>query len=130
MSDGYEKFRTFYQDFSGNQVVGTGTGDTTLKSVRNTSHTIFVQKVHVQVTGASAGKTWQLTDSASPVREVTGPFPTDTDGSHYDMDFGPEGVPLTEGKDLLLDVSAAGAAGIVTWEAYQKLTSVVAVGSA
>ena len=126
MSDGYSKYLTFYQDVSGNLAVGTG--DVTLVTVRNVSHSLFLQKAHVQVTGASAGKTWQLTDSTGA--ELTGPFDVGTDGSHWDMDFGPEGRQLTEGANLVFDVSASGATGIVSWEAYQKLTAVVAADSA
>lgn len=126
MSGGdYTRYRKIYQDMSGG-LLDAGGADATLASARNTSHTIFLQKAHIQITGASAGKTWQLTDSGGS--QLTGPFPTDTDGSHYDMDFGPVGIALTAGANLVLDVSAAGATGIVTWEAYQKLTAVVAVG--
>ena len=119
------RYRQIYQDISSSLTVGTGTGDTTLVTVR-ANHTIYVQSVHVQITGASAGKTWQLTDSAVSPVQVTGPFATDTDGSHFAMDFGGGGIALTEGKDLLLDVSATGAGGFVSWEGYQKLTAVVA----
>ena len=126
----YNDYRSFYQDVSDSLNIATGTSDTTLVTVRNASHTIFLQKVHVQVTGASAGVTWQLTDSASTPLQLTGPFATDTDGSHFDMDFGPEGRPLTEGTNLILDVSGTGAVGSVTWEAYSRITSAVAASAA
>lgn len=126
MSDGYQKYLTFYQDVSGN-LTGAGAADATLVTVRNVYHSLFLQKAHIQITGASAAKTWQLTDSTG--LQLTGPFPTDTDGSHYDMDFGPEGVQLTEGANLVLDVSASGATGNVSWEAYQKLTAVTAAAN-
>ena len=125
MSLDYQGYRRFYQDVSNSLNVTGSTDDTTLVTVK-TNHTIFVQKVHVQVTGASAGKTWQITDSAATPIQIMGPFVTDTDGSHFDMDFGAKGTPLTEGKNLLLDVSVTGASGIVTWEGYQKLTAVAA----
>ena len=120
MSDPYRRKRTFHQDVSGALSVGAGTDDTTVQASK-ANHTIYLQKAHVQITGASAGKTWQFTDVAGV--QLTGPFPTDTDGSHYDMDFGPDGVPLTEASGLLLDVSAAGASGWASWEAYLKPTS-------
>ena len=124
---GYESYRKFYQDVSDSAAVGSA--DATLVTVRNASHTLFLQKAHVQVTGASAGKTWQLKDSGG--QELTGPFAVDTDGSHWDMDFGPAGLALTEGKSLDIDVSASGATGFVSWEAYQKLTAAgVAASSA
>jgi len=122
----YIRNRTFYQDISGALILGVNTNDTTLVTPRTISDTLFIQRVHIQITGASAGKTWQIVDSAGTPVQITGPFPTDTDGSHYDMDFGPTGVPLTEGANLVLDVSATGAAGIITWEGYAKRTAIVA----
>lgn len=122
----YSENRRWHQDISGSLKVSASTDDTTLVTVRNANHTIFLQKLHMSVTGPSAGKTWQVTDnSASPV-ELTGPFGADVDGAHFDRDFGPKGVPLTEGQSLRLDVSATGAAGIVTWEGYQQLTRTAA----
>lgn len=125
MAGDYLWYRKFYQDISGSLNITSSTDDTTLVTDK-TPDTIYLQKAHIQITGASGGKTWQLVDSAGTPVQITGPFPTDTDGSHYDMDFGAKGTPLTEGKNLVLDVSATGAAGIVTWEGYQKRTAVVA----
>jgi len=115
-----------YEDVSGN-LTGVGGADVTLKTARKAGFSIFLQRAHIQITGASAGKTWQLTDSAGV--QLTGPFPTDTDGSHYDPDFGPEGVQLTEGANLVFDVSAGGATGVISWEAYQKQTSTLAASA-
>ena len=119
----YGHYTRWYTNISGDLSVGASTDDTTLV-VAKTNWTIFLQKAHVQITGASAGKTWELTDSAGLM--LTGPFPTDTDGSHYDMDFGPKGIALGEGNELKLDVSAAGAKGWVSWEGYRRLTAVAA----
>ena len=121
MSDPYRRKRTFHQDVSGSLNVAAGTDDTTVQTSK-TNHTIYLQKAHIQITGASANKTWEFTDVTG--LQLTGPFPTDTDGSHYDMDFGPDGVPLTEASGLKLEVSATGAAGWVSWEAYLKPTTV------
>lgn len=118
----YARKRQFYQDVSGDSAVSTKT----LVTVRNTSHSLFLQKAHFQVTGGAAG-TWELQDSAN--LELTGPVETSTDGSHWDFDFGPTGVQLTEGKDLKC-VTTGTASGIVTWEVYQKLTAAVAAASA
>lgn len=129
MSEAYRRKQTFYQDVSGSLTLGASTDDTTLVTVRNSSHTIFLQKLHIEITAGSSGKTWTFKDSAdTPVLLV----PNVDAGAiaHFDFDFGPTGVPLTQGKNFLLDVSAAGAAGQVTWEAYQKLTAVVAAASA
>jgi hypothetical protein len=129
MSEPYRRKRSFYQDVSGTQKVVAATDDTTLVTARNTSNTLYLQKLHVEVTAGSMGVTWTFKDSAgTPVLLVPS-----LDASaivHYDFDFGPEGIPLTEGKNFLLDVSAAGATGWISWEMYQRLTSVVAAASA
>lgn len=120
MSEPYRRKRSFYQDVSGSLKVTSATDDSTLQASK-TSYTIYLQKIHVEVTAGSAAVTWTIKDSAgTPVLLVPS-----LDASaivHYDFDFGPEGIPLTEAKDLLLDVSAAGAVGWVSWEAYLKLT--------
>ena len=122
MSDGYQKYLTFYQDVSGNSAVSTKT----LVTVRNARNSLFLQKAHFQVTGGAAG-TWELRDSTDV--ELTGPVETTTDGSHWDFDFGPAGVQLTEGTSLKCVKTGTGT-GIVTWEAYQKLTAVTSAANA
>jgi len=124
--DPYLRNRTFYEDISGDFTVETTQDDLVIKDGK-VNETIFIQKVHVSITTASGGKTWQLTDDANPTpKQIAGPFATDTDGAHYDRDYGAKGVPLGEGQGLKLDVSAAGAGGLVVWEGYRKLTGVAA----
>lgn len=120
----YERQRQINEDVSGDLNVAAATGDTTLKTVRNTKTTIFVQKIHIQITTGSAGKTWSIEDSAGSPITLTGNLPVDTAPLSYTIDFGPAGKDLTEATNLVLNVSAAGAVGIVTWEAYQRLTGI------
>lgn len=125
----YAGYRSFFQDISNSFSAVAATDDTTLVTVRNSSHTLYIQKLHIEITGASAGKTWTFKDSAgTPVNIV--PSIDTTNIAHFDFDFGARGVPCTEGKNFLLDVSAAGAAGWITWEGYSRLTSAVAAASA
>lgn len=124
MSEPYRRKRSFYQDVSGSLNVTASTDDTTLVTVR-ANNTLYLQKLHIEVTAGSSSKTWSFTDTAnSPITLI----PSVDVGAvaHFDFDFGPEGIPLTEGKNFLLNVSAAGAAGWVSWEMYQKLTAVAA----
>jgi hypothetical protein len=44
-------------------------------------------------------------------------------------DFGPHGTPLTKGEELDIIFSAAGIAGRIHIEAYEKLVGPVAMGS-
>ena len=119
------RYLEIYEDVSGTQVFGTGTGDTTLVTVK-ANHTIYVQRYSVQATTGSSGKTWSFEDSASTPISISGSLDMATSPANYEKFYGAEGVALTEAKNLVLNVSAAGAAGIVTWQAYQKLTVVAA----
>ena len=122
MGEPYRRQRTFYQDVSGTQYVAAATGDTTLKASK-TNYTIQLQKLHIEIVAGSGGITWTFKDSAStPILLV--PSIDASAIAHFDFDFGPGGIPLTEAKDLLLDVSAAGAVGWISWEAYLKPTAV------
>lgn len=121
MPEPYQRNRVFFQDISGSLSVVAATDDTTLVTNPRTADTIFLQKLHIEITAGSAAKTWTFKDSAgTPVNMV--PTVDASVVAHFDFDFGPRGVPLTEGKNFLLDVSAAGAAGWISWEGYQKLT--------
>lgn len=125
MSDAYQRLREFHQNVSGSLPIAAATTTQTLKAVRDSKHTIFVQRLTWAITTASA-KTWTFRDSAGTPVPIMHAIPTDT-VLHDSQDFGPDGVALTEGKDLQLLISAAGAAGVVTWEAYQRPTSTLSV---
>jgi hypothetical protein len=128
MSEPYRRLRTFYRDISGALTVAAATDDQTLVTVRNANHTIYIQRVIAYIT-TDAAQSWNFTDSAdTPISicKVTMSPGVDT---RWDFDFGPEGAPLTEGKNFLLNMSAAGLAGHIEWNGYSKQTSPVAVGS-
>lgn len=127
MSDPYRRATSFYQDISGNQFVTTAGTTATLVTVKNASYTLYIQKIHIEVT-TSAAQTWSFQDSAgSPIPVV--PSVSTASIAHFDFDFGPLGVPLTVAKNFVLSISAAGAAGWVSWEGYQKLTVVTSPAS-
>ena len=94
-------------------------------------YTIWVQRVHIHVTAGMMGTTWNIQDStgASITGNVsTTPSPT-ADPIAAEYDFGPEGVALTAGANLVFVPSSGGAAGVITWDAYQKLSSTQPFGS-
>ena len=123
MSEPYRRYRTFYQDISGQLKVLATTDDTTLVTVRNANHTIYIQKIHFFVS-TDAAQSINFEDSASPTVIIFGIPASPGVNSTWVMDFGPMGYGLTEGKNFLMDVSAIGVAGKLTWEGYQKLTAV------
>jgi len=123
-----EWFRQVNQDISGHLTATTSTDDTTLVTARNTSTTIYIQRIIVYIT-TDAAQSWSFEDSngtAKIVAKVTTSPGVDT---RWDFYFGARGKPLTEGKNFVLNVSATGLAGQVEWEGYQRLTTAVAAGS-
>lgn len=130
MSDGYRKQRNLFGNYGGGLLVTPFIGQSTLVPAK-TLHTIWLQRVHVHVASGLAGVTWSIEDSAG--NKITGdlvttPSPTQ-DPIAAEFDFGPEGVPLTAGSNLLFIPSATGARGTITWDAYQKLSSTSGFGS-
>lgn len=118
-------YRKHYQDISGDTVVAVGTGDTTLVTVKDIYHTIYIQRI-VAYINTDAAQSWSFEDSNGTPKEIAQVTTSPGDETRWDFDFGDRGVPLTEGKNFVLDVSAAGLGGNVVWEGYQKLTAVTA----
>ena len=123
MGEPYRRKRTFYQDISGSTQIGALTTTTTLVSARNANQSLYIQKLHIEVTAGSGGVTWSFEDTAaSPVLLV--PSVSAASVAHFDFDFGPEGIPCTQGTNFQVVISAAGAAGWIAWEGYQKQTGI------
>ena len=118
-SDGY---RRFYQDASTEAVIATTDGDTVLITAK-TNHTIFVQRIIVWIT-TDAAQSWSFEDTATTPLQIAEVTTSPGDSTRWDFDYGDEGTPLTEAKNLNLNVSAAGLAGRIKVYAYQKLTAV------
>lgn len=123
MSDGYSNRRRNYTNISGSLSITTATDDTTLVACR-TNYTIYIQEYFVQVTGASA-TTWSLEDSAGTPVTISGALSVSTAPADYHRDFGAEGLPLSAGKDFVLNVAATGAKGQLSWVGYMKLNTTV-----
>ena len=128
-SGDYTWYRKTFQDVSADLDATASTGDTTLVTVRNANHTLFIQRIFVWIT-TDAAQSWSFKDSAgTPIVKAKVPTSPGAD-TLWTFDYGEEGTPLTEGTNLLLDVSAAGLAGTIKVQAYSKLTSTVAAASA
>lgn len=121
-------YRKHFQDISGELAVLAATDDTTLVTVRNTSSTIYIQRIIFYVT-TDAAQSMSFEDSNGTPKKIAEVPASPGDETRWDFDFGDEGIPLTEGKDFKMMVSAAGLAGQLKWYGYSKLTSAVAVGS-
>jgi hypothetical protein len=123
MTDAYQRNREFYGNIGGYyRAQATDNGVIPLVPAIP-KHTIFVQRIHVEVTTLAASELWTYQDGAA-VPLV--PAISAAAIAHFDFDFGPDGVPCTEGTALNLNITGAtGAIGWTTWEGYKKLTSAV-----
>jgi hypothetical protein len=118
-------YRGLYEDISGELTVAADTDDTTLVTAKTTpvNHTIFIQRVIFYVT-TDAAVSMSFEDSAStPVSVAKIPTSPGVD-TRWDFDFGEDGLPLTAGKNFVMNVSATGLAGRLKWYGYQKRTGV------
>lgn len=120
-------YRKHFQDISGALPITTTTDDTTLVTVRNANTTIFIQRIAFYVT-TDAAQSMVFEDSNGTPRKVAEIPTSPGDESPWIFDFGDRGMPLTEGKNFVMNVSAIGLAGHLEWDGYSRLTSPVAVG--
>lgn len=115
------EYRQIYRDISSSVAIGAADGDTTLVS-GVASHTIYVQRIIVWIS-TDAAQSWSFEDDNGTPKQIAEVTTSPGDSTRWDFDFGDVGVPLTEGKDFELNVSAAGLAGNITWEGYIRATS-------
>ena len=100
-------------------------GKNDIIAVRSANHQIYVQKISYNVITAAAQAVTFQDDAGTPVKIAVVPA---SQATPIVFDFGPEGVPLTIGKNL--DISnTAGPAAKIHVEAYEKLAVAVAAAS-
>lgn len=121
MNDGYLRNRRYHRDMSTSLRVAATDVDTTLITGR-TGQTVFVQRIIVYII-TDAAQSWSFEDSNGTARVIATVTASPGADTRWDFDFGPEGAPLTEAKNLVLNVSAAGLAGHIEVEAYMKPTA-------
>lgn len=135
MAGDYMFYKRQYTDKTADIQILAGTdysgGDgTAVVSVKSANHRLYIQKIEISITTYSA-KTWTFQDSAGtpvPIAHVSIAAAAEAHVSESGTmvyDFGPKGLPLSLGKNLLLDMSAAGAAGMIHIEAYEKLDATI-----
>lgn len=125
-----EWYRQTYRDASLSYVFLAATDWSTAqqKIAAKTGHTIYVQKITLAVTTDNAA-TQSFQDSAgTPI--VAAKSKVSPGEGPIVWDFGAQGFALTEAKDLNHKMSAAGMAGSVTIEAYQRQTAALSTTSA
>lgn len=116
--------RATYTDISGQLTFTAATDDTTLKTVRNSKWTIFIQRIRVYIT-TNAAQSLSFEDSSGvKIAEVTS---SPGDETEWIFEFGDRGIGLTEGANFVAAVSAVGLAGNIVWEGYQRQTATESV---
>lgn len=118
-------YRKFYQDISGSHVLAAAAGDATLVTVKDQYHTIYIQRIVVYV-NTDAAQSMAFEDSNGTAKKIFEVTTSPGDETRWEFFAGERGVPLTEGKNFLLNVSAAGLGANIEWEGYSKLTAVTA----
>lgn len=122
----YAYFQKLYSSKNTNVTLATGdAGKDNVIVPKSANHTIYVQKISYNViTSAAQAVTFQ-DDNGTPLK--IGVVPA-SQTLPLIIDHGPEGVPLTVGKNLDI-ANTAGPAAQIHIEAYERLGAVVAVAS-
>ena len=123
----YGYYRSIYTNKSTTfSVAAADTATLTDKpAVKNANYTIYVQRITLSVfTDAAQSLTFQ--DDASTPVVIAKSAASPGLGLEIVADFGPEGFPLTAGKNLDIVISGAGLGVKGSIEAYEKVTAVIA----
>jgi len=116
----YQRKRDFHGAVSGDvRVLASSTGLIPLVPTIP-QHTIFIQTIHIEVTAPTAAEVWTLQDGAgvSLARPVSAAAV-----AHFDIDFGPDGVPCSAATSFFLNITGAvGSVGWIAWEGYKQFT--------
>lgn len=99
---------------------------------KSANHTIYIQRISFAPTTYAAQTLTFRDDAGTPVEigfmSIPAAAPT-TGICQYVIDYGPQGTPLTKGKNLDVIISAAGPAGRLVVEAYEIGPDVAAAAS-
>lgn len=131
----YTYYHKLYGKYEGNaHLAGGAETATALITAKSAKHTVYLQKVVYSIKTHADGKILTIEDSAgTPVlfAQFLDDAENDTTSGHVSdvwiADFGPEGVPLTEGKNLnyVANTGGSGHTGLLHAVGYQKINGAV-----
>lgn len=121
-------YRRWNQDISGHLTVAAADTSSTLATIRNANSTFYIQRIVVYIT-TDAAQSWSFEDSNGSAKKVAKVTTSPGADTRWEFQFGERGLPLTEGKNFVLTMSAAGLAGTIEWEGYSRLTTAMAPGT-
>ena len=116
-----QNYNSRFQDVGGTALLAAAGDDQTLVTNPNAAYSIFVQKIRAHVT-TDAAQSASFEDSNATPKKIAQIIASPGLG-YQEWDFGPQGVQLTEGKNFVLNVSAAGLAMTIQWEGYMRPTA-------
>lgn len=102
------------------QILATDTATVTAIAAA-TGYTTFVQKIQVAVTTDAAQSLTFQDNAGTPI--VLAKTKASPGLGPINFDFGPDGYPLTESKQLDIVISGAGLAASVSITAYRRATA-------
>lgn len=103
---------------NGSLIFTAATDDTTLITATNSTHTLYLQRLIVWITTSVAQSLTFQDSAASPLVIAVVPASPGAN-TRWEFYFGARGIPLTLGKNLVANFSAAGLAGHLEWNAYE-----------
>jgi hypothetical protein len=129
MQGDYTQYRRWYTDKSLDRQIVAADDTTALNNIiapKSANHQLFIQKLVFYETTESNGKSLTFQDDSS-TQIVLGKYSSVTAAAGIPkslvLDFGPKGYALGAGKNLDVVVSAAGIAGALHIEAYERIVS-------
>lgn len=120
----YGYYRKLFRDISGELTVAAATDDTTLVTVRGAGYTIYIQRLYFVVL-TDAAQSISFEDSNGTAKVIAQVPASPGKGTVFEWDYGAKGISLTEAKNFVMNVSAAGLAGKLTWSGYMKQTATI-----
>ena len=127
----YGFYRTMFQDVSIARTIlaaDVTAGHANVINPKSSGHTIYIQRIIFNCT-TDAAQTITVQDGAGTPLVVGKSASSPGLGVEIIGDYGPAGFACTVGEEIDIVLSAAGLAGVLNIEAYQRLTAVVAAGS-
>ena len=125
MSRAAEDYRRQFRDRSLTSRLGTSAATQTLIAPKNSSHSLYIQIIRV-IFFTVAAQSWVFNEVTSG-DEVYTIQATPLEDAPYVLDFGEEGLKLSDGDSFEVTISGTGNAGVIRVEAYERLTPDAAI---
>jgi hypothetical protein len=135
MPGDYLQFQQHYSSKNLDRQIVAADDTTALNNLitpKSSSHALFIQKLSFYETTESNGKSLTFQDDSSTAI-LLGKYSSVTAAAGIPkslvLDFGPAGYQLGTGKNFDVVASAAGIAGALHVEAYERIVATVAAGT-